>query len=80
MKSTLTIPTTEVTPSIFPCLAQNLESELIVLFSEEGKGTVIFEKKRDFHLIGDYSESWSGPSNSDYWKILPPGTSITLTV
>lgn len=62
----------------FPLLAQSTAGPLAVMFSERNKGTVI--SAGECWDVGDFYEHWVPCPDPQFWRILPPGTKVTLEV
>jgi hypothetical protein len=67
IKSTLASPE----PSSFPCIMQSTVNDLIVLFMDRGRGTVV-NKGTAIYEIGHYSDGW------EFSQFVPYAGTITL--
>lgn len=63
----------------FPCLGRGKQSGQIVLFSDFNKGTVLDPQNSEGNEIGTVHTKFT-LNDPSLWEILPPGTSVTITV
>jgi hypothetical protein len=80
MKSTLIEAEVKKPEVKFPCMGRNKTiDELIVLFTEPTKGTVIHSNFNTFlWTMGRYCDEWGPVTDNRYWTILPAGTKVEL--
>jgi len=72
------IPPPPATSAPYPCLYKDVDSGLVVLFTDLHNGTVVVANGE--YALGHYDDDWSPCSDRDEWTILPPGTVVTLKV
>ncbi len=61
----------------FPCLARYATGGFVVLFLSENDGTLIFSGSSNWK-VGTHMVNWES-LRSVAWKILPAGSTVTLT-
>lgn len=57
----------------FPCLMKTKVGDLVVLFTSENEGMVLFSGDTRWYL-GYYAEDWVSAFNKEYWEHSPPVT------
>jgi hypothetical protein len=60
----------------FPVLAKSTDSDLVVLFTGQSTGIVVFSDR--VYDIGAEDSDWIYVSDSSAWEILPPGAKVVL--
>lgn len=61
----------------FPCLMRSVSDEIIVLFTNSNKGTVVYTNIAKYPL-GYYSNGWENCALSAMWVKVEKDASITL--
>lgn len=76
LRSTVSLP--EI-PLKFPSLYRAKNNRCVVLFWSETSGTVLVQGNGNYD-VGFVDKSWVPCTNWATWELLPPGTSVTVTV
>jgi hypothetical protein len=77
MNSELVIAETPKT-NVFPGMYRSKASGMVVLFIQDGAGTVIFPNQSGYS-VGVYRAIWSSVSDPNVWEYLPKGSKVTIT-
>lgn len=78
VRTLVKVPLASEEPLRFPLFAESRATGMVVLFTDDLCGTVIHEGANPYEPIGQVGQF--GPIISDRWKVLPDGSSVTLTI